>query len=183
MSLTTYLIFIFENVVFIVILSLLYIALKKYEKLSNNIHTASELNKNAMNDQLALHYLSHRLENVDGINAIIANNIYDPGKISNGDITFDALHMRTYVMFIKLCLYAWRDPHDAYVWRAIRSNNPNTTTFFLGIGKDKATQIRMAIPLSLWHETSFAVRLDHPPDFESHSEEEFLNRIRLYLVQ
>lgn len=50
--------------------------------------------------------------------------------------------------------------------------------FVMGINKEKGKQINYHLPIALWEETSWAETLDHAPEWDGHTPEEALQRLK-----
>jgi len=65
----------------------------------------------------------------------------------------------------------WRSKahHDGSAWEG---------WFIIGIGKDTGSQISYHLPLSRWEETSFAETLDRAPEWDGHTSDDVLQRLK-----
>ena len=106
-------------------------------------------------------------------------------SISDGYHTFDELYDHRITLYIALCKQINHQPYDDEdkfeVWRSmVHSDGSNYDGWFLlGIGKRKGQQITYHIPNERWDETDFAVVLDKAPEFDGHTSQDVLNRIKL----
>ena len=69
---------------------------------------------------------------------------------------------------------------NSSVWRS-KTNGDGTIWdgwFVMGIGKDAGKQITYHLPLSRWEETDFANTLDQAPEFDGHSSQDVLERLK-----
>jgi len=105
-------------------------------------------------------------------------NIADEVDISDGYHTFDELYEHRITLFIALCKKSQDFIVD--VWRSqIHSDGSNYDGWFiLGIGKETGKQITYHIPNSLWEETNFAETLKKAPEFDGHTPQDVLLRLK-----
>lgn len=114
----------------------------------------------------------------------------DTGEVSDGYHDFNSLYDHRIALFIKLCSTI------AMVEDTFRQMNPNTPQssiwrskchsdgsalkgwFIMGIGKAKGSQITYHLPLSRWDETEFAETLECAPEFDGHTSQDVLNRLK-----
>jgi hypothetical protein len=107
----------------------------------------------------------------------------------DGYHTFDELYDHRITLFITVCRWfgvmayegcirgtdcqaqAWRSKahHDGSVWDG---------WFILGIGKKKGEQITYHLPLSRWDETEFAETLEKAPEWDGHTPDDVLKRLK-----
>ena len=102
------------------------------------------------------------------------------GEISADYHTFNELYEHRHALFIALCRVARRERHRP-VWRA-RLHADGTMLdgwFILGMGRKPGEQITYHLPGRLWPETEFARTLDRAPEFDGHTPEDLLLRLRL----
>lgn len=103
---------------------------------------------------------------------------------SDGYHTFEELYDHRITLFIALCRiisninYAEGEIHK--VWRSKVNGDGSTWEdyFIMGIGKEKGKQITYHLPLTRWEETEFAETLDQAPEFDGHSSEDVLERLK-----
>ena len=103
----------------------------------------------------------------------------------DGYHTFSELYDHRITLFIALCKkmannleYAGED--KGFVWRSkLHSDGTSFDDWFiLGIGKANGKQITYHLPLSRWDETDFTETLDKAPDFDGHTSDDVLERLR-----
>lgn len=122
-------------------------------------------------------------ELVKAINDIIPENT--TGKISDHYHTFDELYDHRITLFITLC----RSVADycnvgmnAEVWRSKKHSDGELafggTWFVLGINKEAGEQITYHLPIDRWDETSFAEELEVAPEWDGHTPEDVLKRLK-----
>ena len=103
----------------------------------------------------------------------------------DGYHTFEELYEHRFVLFIALCKAFWNDPQyqvgqKAEIWRS-KFHSDGTSFdgwFVLGIGAEKGKQITYHLPLSKWEETNFAFTWDRAPEFDGHTSDDVLERIK-----
>lgn len=107
------------------------------------------------------------------------------GKISDGYHTFDELYEHRITLFIALCKILWNDPQyqtgqKSQVWRSLKHSDGSSFNgwFIMGIGQERGEQITYHLPVSKWDETEFAPTLEFEPNFDGHTSEDVLNRLR-----
>lgn len=120
----------------------------------------------------------------------------DIGSVSDGYHTFDELYehrVTLYIAFcrviasqadVKLCSvdsvpYSVLHPERS-IWRSkVHSNGSSFEGWFvLGIGRTYGNQITYHIPMKYWDDTEFADTLDKAPEYDGHSSQDVLQRIR-----
>lgn len=103
--------------------------------------------------------------------------------LSDGYHTFDQLYQHRIELYLALCrtiTMLLPDNRDSNIWRSKVHSDGNSYAgwFILGIGKDKNEQITYHLPISRWHECNFAEILDVAPDYDGHTSEDVLNRLK-----
>ncbi len=114
-------------------------------------------------------------------------------SISDGYHTFDELYDHRITLYIALCkiyeefiapsVYDSEKGRKEDVWRSQKHSDGSNYEgwFLLGISKEKGKQITYHIPLERWDETSFAETLEVAPEFDGHTSEDVLKRLRQIL--
>lgn len=112
----------------------------------------------------------------------------DSMEVSDGYHTFDELYDHRITLFISLCRFAQRlhngeGPEWMPVWRSKRHSDGEVcfgtgTQFVIGIGKEKGEQITYHIPIERWDETEFAETLEQAPEWDGHSSQDVLERLK-----
>lgn len=119
---------------------------------------------------------------------------YGPEEMdaSDGYHTFSELYDHRHALFIAFChqLYKvsnatagrYHNLDSGPIWRSkLHSDGSKDEGWFiLGINHLAGEQISYHLPLSLWNDTGFAKTLETAPEFDGHSPQEVLKRIRLY---
>lgn len=102
------------------------------------------------------------------------------GRISDGYHTFDELYDHRITLFIALCRLA--DLHEGAfpVWRSKMHSDGSFMDgwFILGLEKAKGNQITYHLPIERWDETNFAETLEKAPDFDGHTSQDVLARLK-----
>lgn len=111
--------------------------------------------------------------------------------VSDGHHTMDELYDHRITLFVALCmsLAVYKALPDSYseidygVWRSKRHSDGelcfgNENWFVMGIGKEAGKQITYHLPIERWDECSFAEELETAPEFDGHTSEDVLNRLK-----
>lgn len=99
--------------------------------------------------------------------------------ISDGYHTFEELYDHRITLFIALCKE--RDARfQQEVWRSKVNGDGSTWNgwFILGLVRAAGDQITYHIPLDRWEETDFAETLDKAPEFDGHTSQDVLERLK-----
>lgn len=105
-------------------------------------------------------------------------------EASDGYHTFKELYEHRITLYIALCkqICLWNESNPLNVWRSKKHSDGELafggTWFVLGINKEKGEQITYHLPIEKWNETNFAETLDIAPEFDGHTAENVLNRIK-----
>jgi len=106
-------------------------------------------------------------------------------QISDGYHTFDELYEHRVILFIALCKMRTEHIIDsgkyANVWCSVFHSDGSKFDdwFILGIGKEKGKQITYHLPAHYWNEVcEFAEVLDKAPEWDKHTPEDVLKRIK-----
>lgn len=101
-------------------------------------------------------------------------------KISDGYHTFDELYEHRITLYVALARVLKSDANHNGVWRSLTHSDGSVMEgwFVLGIGKEKGKQITYHLPLVKWGETSFAETLDKAPEWDNHTSDDVLIRIK-----
>ncbi len=94
-------------------------------------------------------------------------------------MTLNELYEHRVQLFIALCKIIRRGWNNR-VWRSkLHSNGTNFEGWFvLGIDKTKDSQINYHLPMSKWEETNFAETLDNAPEWDGHTSNDVLERLK-----
>ncbi len=116
--------------------------------------------------------IEHKLIRVEGENL----------EVSDGYHTFDELYDHRITLYIALCRILRTECDHRGVWRSkLHSDGSSFEGWFvLGIGKEgeKGKQITYHLPLSRWGETDFAETLEKAPEWDGHTPEDVLKRLK-----
>jgi hypothetical protein len=98
------------------------------------------------------------------------------GNISDGYHTFTELYDHRITLYIALC----KELAGLYVWRSkLHSDGTSFDGWFiLGISDEKGKQITYHIPLEKWNDCNFACDRDKAPEFDGHTSQDVLERIK-----
>lgn len=101
----------------------------------------------------------------------------------DGYHTFDELYDHRIMLFIVLCKQIIRQPYDNdkfTVWRSRLHHDGSSFDdwFIMGIGTKKGEQITYHLPLSRWDETHFAKTWNIAPEFDGHTSDDVLERLK-----
>ena len=119
-------------------------------------------------------------------------NVIDPKQVlhdcdcdCDGYHTFGELYEHRIVLWIALCKILYDDPQyqtgqKADVWRSkLHSDGTSFDGWFvMGIGRNKGEQITYHLPISKWEETEFAETREKAPEFDGHTGDDVLERIK-----
>ena len=106
---------------------------------------------------------------------------------SDGYHTFKELYEHRIALFVALCKEIKGKPygypievHRTPVWRSKLhfdgSNYPDW--FVMGIHTEKGKQITYHLPLRLWDETDFATTYEKAPEWDGHTPDDVIKRIK-----
>lgn len=108
----------------------------------------------------------------------------------DGYHTFNELYDHRITLFIALCRFVIAEDEAARSYGGVKRENRvwrsklhyDDTSFegwfIMGIGKEKDVQISYHIPLSRWEETNFAETLERAPEWDGHTSDDVLNRLK-----
>lgn len=116
--------------------------------------------------------VEHKLIRVEGENL----------EVTDGYHTFDELYNHRITLFIALCnvIMAGGYFKNPDVWRSkLHSDGTEYDGWFiLGIHREPGKQITYHLPNSNWEETDFATTLDKAPEFDGHTSQDVLERLK-----
>jgi hypothetical protein len=106
--------------------------------------------------------------------------------VSDGYHTMDELYDHRITLYIALCRLINNQPttsSEYRIWRSRRHSDGELcfgtgTQYVLGIGTEKGKQITYHIPVARWDETDFAEEIPMAPNFDGHTSEDVLNRLK-----
>lgn len=102
----------------------------------------------------------------------------DEVEISDGYHTFTQLYNHRITIYIALCKQLFFK--DLIIWRSKVHSDGSTWKgwFILGINKHKGKQITYHLPIERWHETDFASECPKAPEYDGHTPEDVLERLK-----
>jgi hypothetical protein len=115
----------------------------------------------------------------------------DTNLISDGYHTFGELYEHRIELFITICkiicdfykigLISSTTPGDLCVWRSLKHSDGSGFDgwFILGIAKAKGEQITYHLPMSKWDRCLFAEELELAPEWDGHTANDVLERLKL----
>lgn len=122
---------------------------------------------------------------VDRINDIKTLEIrgMETNKVSDGYHTFGELYEHRITNYITLARIIARNTHLQHrypVWRSRLHSDMSSFEgwFLLGICKEKGQQITYHLPMSKWEDCFFAEDLEKAPEFDGHTAEIVLQRLK-----
>lgn len=102
----------------------------------------------------------------------------------DGYHTFEELYEHRIVLYIALCSQLVVADEDLgrtqIVWKS-KAHSDGTVWdgwFVLGIFKTKGKQITYHLPMSYWDKTSFAQELEKAPEWDGHTSDDVLQRLK-----
>lgn len=111
--------------------------------------------------------------------------IADLVEISDGYHTFTELYEHRIILYIKLCQFLHQVDAELnsgeIVWRSKKHSDGTNYEgwFILGIDYSKGNQITYHIPLSYWDDVEWATTLKKAPEFDGHTSQDILERLKL----
>jgi hypothetical protein len=101
----------------------------------------------------------------------------DIGNASDGFHTFNQLYEHRTVLFLALCRHidkGWT------VWRSTLHFDGSYYEgwFIMGISATPGKQISYHLPMSKWDDANFAVTLDHAPEWDGHTPNDVIERLK-----
>ena len=103
----------------------------------------------------------------------------DSMSISDGFHTMDELYDHRITLYIALC----KSLDNGNVWRSKKHSDGELAFegkwFVLGIWREKGKQITYHLPIEKWEETTFAEDLEVAPEWDGHSPNDVLGRLKL----
>lgn len=120
------------------------------------------------------------------INQLIKTSGVDTNLISDGYHTFGELYEHRIALFIALCKthstgngFGYPNP-DQEVWRSKKHSDGSQFEgwFVLGLFFKQGSQIKYHLPVSMWDECAFALTREMAPQFDGHTSQDVLNRLK-----
>jgi hypothetical protein len=102
-------------------------------------------------------------------------------EVSDGYHTFGELYEHRITLFIKLCVLYQKNNYYKSVWKSKLHSDGSSFDgwFILGINKEKSKQITYHLPMDKWDITRFADELEKAPEWDGHTSNDVLERIKL----
>ncbi|MFN8359322.1 MAG: hypothetical protein U0264_05345 [Candidatus Kapaibacterium sp.] len=103
------------------------------------------------------------------------------GSVSDGYHTFDELYEHRCTLFIALCkLMSFIEHGDNPSWKSkLHSDGTSYDGWFiLGYGINPGEQITYHLPAEKWDECDFALEFERAPEFDGHTQNDVLERLR-----
>lgn len=137
-----------------------------------------------MPDSSPVPQTGRELDASDIINLLIKTIKPNTNNISDGYHTFEQLYEHRIVLFIALALaISVSNDHSQRnaIWRSEKHSDDSVWEgwFLLGIGIKEGKQITYHLPMSYWKDCEFAHTLERAPDFDGHTSEDVLQRIKI----
>jgi len=107
----------------------------------------------------------------------------DTNQISDGYHTFGELYEHRIALFISMLkqrTLLLPVEQDSEIWKSKAHSDGSVWDgwFILGLYKDRGKQITYHLPMSKWDETSFAEPLDKAPEWDGHTSNDVLERLK-----
>lgn len=105
-------------------------------------------------------------------------------EVSDGYHTFDELYEHRLVLFIALCKKMEIDINIhaglTVAWRSLKHSDDTMFDgwFIMGLFQEKGSQITYHLPISKWEDCFFAQTLDKAPEWDGHTSQDVLERIK-----
>lgn len=106
----------------------------------------------------------------------------------DGYHTFDELYAHRIALFIALCQQLLNrnivceelGEDRVVIWRSKKHSDGGSYDgwFIMGINTEKGKQISYHLPMSKWDETAFAHELETAPEWDGHTPDDVLNRLK-----
>jgi hypothetical protein len=105
------------------------------------------------------------------------------GQVSDGYHTFGELYEHRIALWIALCRVhssEFETPQKQLVWRSKLHSDGSSYDgwFLLGMNRKPGEQITYHLPMAYWDRCSFAATLDRAPEFDGHTPQDVLERLR-----
>lgn len=106
------------------------------------------------------------------------------GDLSDGYHTFNELYEHRIELWIALCKFYYNlnytNENTPNVWRSKFHHDGSSFDgwFILGIFKSYGNQITYHLPLSKWDDVGFAETLEFAPEWDKHSSQDVLERLK-----
>lgn len=154
------------------------VSYETYKKASSNLDCYALIDGSLVAPKYTIYQLNKSDREVVEVQEILTDNI---GSISDGYHTFDDLYEHRVTLYIALCSLL---DSSYYVWRSKEHSDGSSYEgyFTLGIDNVKGKQITYHVPMKYWKDTDFAETLDKSPEFDGHSSQDVIERIRSLFI-
>ena len=122
---------------------------------------------------------------VEEINNLIRESKIDTNLVSDTYHTFGELYEHRIVNFMTICRLIYHSlissTNDVPTWISRKHSDGSEWKgwFILGIHTDKGKQITYHLPIEKWDECCmFAIPLDKAPEFDGHTSQDVLERLK-----
>ncbi len=112
----------------------------------------------------------------EAINILIKDS--DTNKISDGYHTFGELYEHRITLYILVCRLLFDKGENVWKTNVHSDGSIFPGWFVLGIGVEKGFQITYHLPADKWNECDFAIVLDKAPDYDNHTSQDVLKRLK-----
>lgn len=115
----------------------------------------------------------------------VVSNRDEIGCGCDGYHTFTELYEHRLALYLALCRHLTRDcqtPTHNPVWRSKLHHDGTLDKgwFIMGIEKKPGEQISYHLPIRKWDETGFAETLDRAPEWDGHTPDDVIDRLKLF---
>lgn len=119
----------------------------------------------------------------DAINGLIKQSKVDTNLISDGYHTYGQLYEHRITLYIALCRIIANSTYkfdQSPIWRSETMSDGSKWDgwFLLGMCQESGEQITYHLPMSKWGECNFAETLDKAPEWDHHTSEDVLKRLK-----
>jgi len=129
------------------------------------------------------------LHTSEGLNSWIKQCRLDTNLISDGFHTFGELYEHRIELFIALCRvydYTFTYHHDIenLPWRSLCHSDGSAWDgwFIMGLGRSPGEQKTYHLPMSKWEETAFCETLERAPEYDGHTPQDVLERLKKTVI-
>lgn len=140
---------------------------------------------NELNNDLTQHKEFVALHINEAIRVHDLRKALNTNEISDGYHTFGELYNHRIELFIQLCsLWAHNAKYHHNggpdIWRTQKHSDSSCIDgwLLLGMNKEAGSQITYHLPISRWNDCSFAETLECAPEFDGHTSDDVLKRLR-----
>lgn len=125
-----------------------------------------------------------------GVGIVVEGENLDTNLVSDGYHTFGELYEHRIQLWIAVCRLwdefksqsQWKtaEGRKYYAWRSLKHSNGSSYEgwFLLGIITKEGKQLSYHLPISKWDECEFATTKELAPEFDGHTSDDVLNRLK-----